>query len=412
MAQPTPAVGFSGLFDRIRQHSDDRTPLQQATQLAVQVEFTTIPAYLTALYSITQPDSAAYQALRSVVVEEMYHVNQAANLLVAIGGLPRFTPPFAPSYPTYLPHANTGTTPYIGLYRASPGVFEDIFAGIETPATTAAPPQGDDYDTIAQLYGALRQGLHRYHGEPPLFTPNPAGRQRDDIYLGKFGGRAVVVHDLETADAAIRQIVQQGEGHVPISRPLMPFERFGAYNHYGKRSDGTYGPIIGTPYELSHFLKFRTAALDNAAFPATYPIVSNARIEDLYNLVAIEKARQFDIAYSIVLKALEASFRIPATPAAPDPYFATALPLMHQVLPNLARALMSTPTRADGDPQAGPNAAPIFGFRADASVAGLTSGIEGVMDLVSRNAADRAARDAELRPLKRALDGVRMLAAT
>jgi Ferritin-like len=409
MEQVAAAGRSLGLFSRIRNNIDDRAALQEAAQLAVQVEFTTIPAYLTALYSISQPDSAAYQALRSVVVEEMFHVNQAANLLVAIGGLPRFTPPYAPTYPAYLPHANTNTTPYIGLYRASPSVFENIFAGIETPAPTDAPPEGDDYDTIAQLYGALRRGLRRYRGAPPLFTPNPEGRQRGDIYLGKFGGRAVIVEDLQGAENGITQIVQQGEGHLPISRPLMPFERFGAYNHYGKRTDGTYGPIIGTPYELSHFIKFRTAALDTAGFPATYPIVSNARREDFSNPVAVEKATQFDAAYSIVLKALEASFRI-AAPAVPDPYFATALPLMHQVLPNLARALMSTPTRADGDPAAGPNAAPTFNFDAAASVTTLGDGIAGVMDLVGQTAPDRAARDAELRPLQRALAGVRMLA--
>jgi hypothetical protein len=412
MAQVTASSRSLGLFSRIQSNADDRAALQEAAQLAVQVEFTTIPAYLTALYSISQPDSAAYQALRSVVVEEMFHVNQAANLLVAIGGLPRFTPPFAPTYPSYLPHANPHTTPFIGLYRASPSVFEEVFAAIERPASTDAPPEGDNYNTIAQLYGALRLGLAKYRGEPPLFTPNPVGRQRTDIYLGKFGGRPLLVEDLKSADAAITQIVQQGEGHVPIGRPLMPFERFGAYNQYGKRSDGTYGPIIGTPYELSHFIKFRTVALDTADFPATYPIVSNARREDFTNPTAIEKAKQFDVAYSVILKALEASFRAPAAPTIPDPYFATALPLMHQVLPNLARALMSTPTRADGDALAGPNAAPTFVYDADASVNGLGNGIEGVMGLVGQTAPDATARDAELRPLKRALEGVRMLATT
>jgi len=404
-------TGSLGLFARIRDNVDDRGALQEAAQLAVQVEFTTVPAYLTALYSISEPESAAYQALRSVVIEEMFHVNQAANLLVAIGGVPRFTPPHAPTYPCYLPRANPRSTPFIGLYRASPEVFENIFAAIETPAPTDAPPQGDHYDTIAQLYGALRQGLDHYQGPPPLFAPNPTARQRSDIYLGKFGGRPIVVDNLRRANAGITQIVQQGEGHLPIGRPLAPFERFGAYNQYGMRTDGTYGPIIGTPYELSHFVKFRNAALDTANFPATYPIVSNARLEDFTNPIALEKARQFDTAYSIVLQALEATFRIPAAATAPDPYFATALPLMHQVLPNLARALMSTPTRADGDPDAGPTAAPTFVYDPNANVTGLGSGIEGVMRLVGQTAPNRAARDAELNPLERALEGVRMMAA-
>ena len=410
MAGPTAAANPIGLFSRLRNSIDDRAALQEAAQLAVRVEFTTVPAYLTALYSISQADSDAYQALRSVVVEEMFHVNQAANLLVAIGGLPRFTGPDAPNYPGYLPHANSHTTPYVGLYRASADVFENVFAAIETPAPTDAPPEGDDYNTIAQLYGALRLGLARYQGTTLLFTPNPEGRQRDDIYLGKFGGRAVAVTDIASANFAIAHIVQQGEGHVPIGRPLMPFERFGAYNQYGKRTDGTYGPIIGTPYELSHFIKFRTAALDPTHFPATYPIVANPRREDFTNPAAIAKAKQFDAAYSIVLQALEASFRIAGGPGTPEPYFATALPLMHHVLPDLARALMTTATRSDGDPAVGPNAAPTFVYDAGANVAELGNGIEGVIDLVVRTAPNTAARDAALRPLRRAMNGVRMLA--
>ena len=81
----------SGLFSRVQAEHADRRALQEAAQLAIQVEFTTIPAYLTALYSISEPDTDAYQLLRSVVMEEMFHLNQAANLLVGIGGLPKLT---------------------------------------------------------------------------------------------------------------------------------------------------------------------------------------------------------------------------------------------------------------------------------------------------------------------------------
>ncbi len=397
------------LFRRLRSNPDDRSALQGLAQLAIQVEFTTIPAYLTALYSIREPDSAAYQALRGVVVEEMFHINVAANLLVAIGGLPRFTPPFAPSYPCFLPLANPATTPLIGLYRASLDVFAKVFEAIETPAPSDAPPQHENYNTIAQLYGALRQGLERYSGQPPLFTPNPEGRQRTDIYLGKFGGTPEKINKLPDAENAINQIVQQGEGSVPIGKPLVPFQRFGAYNQYGERTDGTYGPIIGTPYELSHFRKFRGVRLDPGGFPATYPIVSNAKREDFTNPDAIAMAKQFDTAYSLVLKALEATFRAPPSTDTPDPYFATALPLMHQVLPNLARALMTTPAHADGDGDAGPNAAPTFIYDPAATVAALGPGITGVMELVAANR-DDAARSASLAPLARALDGVKLLA--
>ncbi|MEN9867931.1 MAG: hypothetical protein RL748_3521, partial [Pseudomonadota bacterium] len=236
-----------GLFSRMCSIHDDRLQLQQAAQLAIQVEFTTIPTYLTALYSISEVDSKAYQALRSVVMEEMFHLNQAANTLVALGGLPKLTGDVVPTYPCYLPHANTSTTPYIGLYRASPDVFENVFVAIEEPAPAHAPAQGDNYSTIAQLYEALVQGMESYSGSTPLFEANPAGRQRTDIYLGKFGGKPIEVTCLTSARAGINEIVKQGEGSAPEGQSLVPVQAFGAYNHYGERSDGTYGPIIGTP---------------------------------------------------------------------------------------------------------------------------------------------------------------------
>ncbi|MGU7785128.1 ferritin-like domain-containing protein [Burkholderia sp. PU8-34] len=344
---------------------DPRDSLQKAAQLAIQVEFTTIPAYLTALYSIADPASDAYQALRSVVVEEMFHLNQAANLLVAIGGKPKFTGTAVPVYPCFLPHSNPKRLPLIALCRASPDVFEKTFAAIETPAPPHAAPQGNQYDTIAQLYEALRESLERYperHPDgPPLFRQAAGTRQRIDIYLGKFGGKAVRVHDIGTALEGITQIMQQGEGSVPEDKPLVPDSPWGTYNHYGQRTDGTYGPILGTPYEMSHFRKFRGVALDVANFPATRPITSNPRRQDYSNETALKLADAFDIAYSIMLDELEKTFI--ETPGKPDPFFAKVLPLMHHVMPKLALSLMKTPMHATGDGAVGPNAAPTWLYR-------------------------------------------------
>ncbi|MFC0691491.1 ferritin-like domain-containing protein [Paraburkholderia humisilvae] len=358
---------FCNLDDDVNALGADapRKRLQQAAQLAIQVEFTTIPPYLTALYSIVDVSSRAYQLLRSVVMEEMFHVNQAANLLVAIGGQPRFTGNTAPAYPCYLPHANPKRTPYIGLCPASPEVFENTFAAIEAPAPPHAPAQDEQYDTIAQLYEFLSDGIIRYRRAtlgPPLFDQSPRARQRTDIYLGKFGGKSMVVHDVATALAGIDQIVQQGEGSVPVGQAMIAASQWGTYNHFGDRVDGTYGPIIGTPYEMSHFRKFRLVALDVVNFPATYPITSNPKRSDFSNEVALRLVETFDVAYSIMLDALEGSFvALSHQPGeAPDPFFAQTLPLMHHVMPKLARGLMQTPMYSDGDSAVGPNAAPTY----------------------------------------------------
>ena len=331
---------------------DDREALQQAAQLALQVEFSTIPVYLTGLYSIQDPSSEAFQALRAVVMEEMFHVNVAANLVVALGALPRFTGDAAPKYPGHLPHANPNTTPLLGLYPASVDVFGKVYAAIENPAPADAPPQADQYDSIAQLYKALSDAIQAYPGDP-FADPDPNGRQRTDIYLGKFGGDVQVIRCKKTAQHAIDQIVRQGEGAVPPYAPLVPVEPFGSYNHYGARTDGTYGPILGTPLELSHWARFQRIALSTDPFPPTAPIISNAHAATLTNPEARHLAHLFNHAYNAMLHGFERSFQ-----QGGDPYFGQVLHLMHKVLPDLSRTLMKTPAYKGGDADVGPYAAP------------------------------------------------------
>eukprot|EP01047_Picozoa_sp_COSAG01_P032637 COSAG01_NODE_2368_length_7814_cov_83.159819_5_plen_189_part_00 len=57
--------------------------LRQLLQQAIEVEHSTIPLYLTALYSIVDSGSFAAQAVRGVVIEEMLHMTAAANVLNA-----------------------------------------------------------------------------------------------------------------------------------------------------------------------------------------------------------------------------------------------------------------------------------------------------------------------------------------
>lgn len=359
---------FGALFKNLQSNSADRTALQNAAQLALQVEFTTIPVYLAGLYSITDKGSSAYQALRAVVMEEMFHVNQAANLVIALGALPRFSGDAAPIYPCYLPHANETTTPLLGLYRASTNVFNNVYAAIETPAPAGAPPQLDQYDTIAQLYDALVQALYQYPGDP-FASPAPEGRQRTDIYLGKFGGQVEHITDMASALKGINQIIEQGEGKVPNGAPLVPIEPHGTYNQYGTRTDGTYGPILGTPFELSHFSRFRQVGVSKDPFPPTLPITSNPNEAEFSNPAARQLSQAFNQAYSVMLHAFEQSF----TAGMGDPYFGVVLNLMHQVLPQLALSLMNTPAQQNGDASVGPNAAPTWTYLPQTRLSGLLS---------------------------------------
>ena len=67
--------------------------LHDHLQYAVGLEFWTIPFYMSALYSIVDRTSDAFQFVQSVVNQEMLHVQLASNVANAYGLSPTFSPP-------------------------------------------------------------------------------------------------------------------------------------------------------------------------------------------------------------------------------------------------------------------------------------------------------------------------------
>src|SRR5206468_3972801 len=106
----------------------------------------------------------------------------AANLLNAVGGQPQLdTPRILQQYPRRLPHGELE----LSLVPFGPEALE-MFLRLEQPAPSGAPSEGDHYETIAQFYDAIEEGL-RYLcaelGEAAVFTGD-AARQ---ITAGPFG---------------------------------------------------------------------------------------------------------------------------------------------------------------------------------------------------------------------------------
>ena len=106
--------------------------LRNHLQWAIQVELTTIPTYLYAMYSIKNQASESADVFRGVVIEEMLHIALASNLLVAVGGQPKFySPDIVPKYPGPVPHHREGFT--VNLERASVDYLRDTCLAIEFP---------------------------------------------------------------------------------------------------------------------------------------------------------------------------------------------------------------------------------------------------------------------------------------
>ncbi|MER6464600.1 ferritin-like protein [Streptomyces sp. NPDC001228] len=187
--------------------------LRRHLQWAIEVEHSTLPPYLTALYSLDPERNAdAAQLIGGVFVEEMIHLALVANLLNAVGGQPRLDAPhLLPGHPRTMPHAD----PSIQLALLPFGQEAlGMFLRLEQPAHAGDRAEGDDYETIGQFYDAVEKGLRRLCadlGEDKVFTGDPA-RQVAGGPFAHTAGRLSPVTDLDSALAVLEEIVEQGEG--------------------------------------------------------------------------------------------------------------------------------------------------------------------------------------------------------
>jgi len=226
--------------------------LRDHLQTAIELEHSTIPTYLTALYSIKDGSNTfATQTILGVVIEEMLHMVQAANILNAIGGSPAInTRDFVPEYPTYLPHSNDAFL--VPLQKFSKDTIS-IFLKIEQPKKPLAPPEADHYDTIGQFYAALRHGLTYLDYTTPggIFTGDPSRQIGPEQYYGS-GGKLIVIRSLADAKLAINEIVGQGEGmHGSIIDP----------DH----------AVFGQDIEYAHYFRFNEIMMERRYLPTDKP---------------------------------------------------------------------------------------------------------------------------------------------
>lgn len=193
----------------------DLAGLRTALQDALRLEFFTIPPYLIAHHTLSGISSGAQFArrvIRSIVREEMLHMNLVCNLLNAIGGTPDIRAA-VPAYPNRLPMALAGGLE-VHLKRYSRQLVESVFLEIERPEAPLDIPVKHVFlaarsapQTIGQFYGMIRNELSRQANDG-IFT-GPRERQVN-LFFTHEGNMAV--SDLATALSAIDTIVEQGEG--------------------------------------------------------------------------------------------------------------------------------------------------------------------------------------------------------
>ncbi len=200
-----------------RQPLDTIDDLRVALANAMKLEFATIPPYLTALYTIKDGQNQAIASiLRFIVLQEMFHLSLAANILNAVAGKPDF-PACVPSYPGPLP-MGIGSEPgqpfIVPLRKLSLETVRDVFMIIEEPEHPLPFPEkkamalairpeyhtiGDFYEAVSDLIGQLGDAV---------FTGDPS-RQ----VTGSVGPNELfAITSAKLAQDAITLIVVQGEG--------------------------------------------------------------------------------------------------------------------------------------------------------------------------------------------------------
>lgn len=273
--------------------------LRSQLQTALELEHSTIPPYLCALYSIRPGTNLMpVEIIKSVVIEEMLHMIMAANLMNAIGGKPAIgegetgkNGKFIPDYPTRLP-GDVDPTLVVGLsYFSKESIrtfwkIEHPLGGYKLPVEFGA--DATSYGSIGEFYEALLKNITELEAiaqaaGKTIFTGKPELQVSSKHYYGA-GGKLFTVGNLDDAKLVIGEIVGQGEGTLG-SIFTAPF-------HEGDPRYLLFGPDVE---EYAHYFRFKEV------FYERFYAVTDSAHKDSHNH-GLPTGDRFDVDWEAVCK--------------------------------------------------------------------------------------------------------------
>lgn len=331
-------------FVRGVQSVQSREELYEYLQKAVELEHSTVPPYLTAMFSLKPGINDVISGMiRDIVVQEMLHMTIAGNVLVAIGGHPKISARgFVPEYPGPLPMHIGGPKFTVGIAPFSKALVKDTFMVIEEPEDPIpihelnAARDVPDYDTIGAFYQALQEKI-RELGDG-IFLP-ALSRQ---VLNGRWfkPNLLFAITDVASAVRALEIIIVEGEGTSTV-----PYQ---------------------SPHDLAHYYRFdeiyrgRRIVKTDTGFAfgqevipfdeeGIHPLKPNCKIADFrVGTQAHTRITQFNQSYNSLLNTLHKCFN--GEPQRLD----AAIGLMY-TLKMEAVALMETPIEGSGGQTVGPS---------------------------------------------------------
>ena len=309
---------------------------------AVKLEHSTIPPYLTAMFSLKPGTNREIAGLiRSIVIQEMLHMTIAANILIAIGGRPQINrKDFIPDYPGPLP-MNIGDL-RVGIEAFSIPLVEKVFMAIEEPEDEIhiekmLAAAEEEFATIGQFYDAIEVQIEKLGQSIFVDTTAPPQMLASSWFPLDL---LFPITGPESAIRAIEIVKTQGEG---TSKD--PFESPGDLAHFYKFGEIAAGrKLIKTPGGFGY--KGDPIPFDSSG---VWPLRPNCKIADFsVETQARTRITQFAYNYANLLNALHHAFN--GNPSK----FEAAIGLMYD-LTVLAAALMQTQDPAHPEFNVGPS---------------------------------------------------------
>ncbi|HYK27592.1 MAG TPA: ferritin-like domain-containing protein [Streptosporangiaceae bacterium] len=286
---------------------------------AAELEHGIMCQYLFAAFSLKQSDQeglspAELDAVRRwrkqvshVATQEMLHLALVQNLLSAIGAAPHLTRPNLPApashYPAgvqlaLLPFGEPALRHFMFLERPEGMDLQDAdglaAVGRAAPVLNERDivPRGQDFATVGHLYRSIEAGLAHLvelHGEDWLFVGPQRAQATQELFRWP---ELVAVTDLASAQRAIDEILEQGEGP------------------RGHWQDAHFGQFVRI---LDEYLQMREA---NPEFDAVRPVLAaNVRQPErdievplITDLLTARVADLFNVCYEILLQIFERFF--------------------------------------------------------------------------------------------------------
>jgi rubrerythrin len=312
------------------QNEDARQTLGALLQSALQLEFATIPTYLSAAFSLNG-NSEIYELILRAAIEEMLHFTAVANLMNAIG----IAPDIVAAVPVYPCDLTILEPPLkLNLYSFSLDHVENLFMVIEAPekhvpfpgprVAAAAKPTtiGQFYagiidiirhDTIPDLFKNAVQDAYKQRQAKPNFHEIAYINDQDSSKYPLKPEINFKITDKDSAAEHLAWVVGEGEGEAlykPLDKEGLPghhyrFESILKKRYLIKDDSVTLGYSFSggsLPFDDTgvHEFDANAKAADYAAFPTV-----------------AEQMKSFNEKYTGMINLLQSAFNCPG-PAQKD----------------------------------------------------------------------------------------------